>query len=128
MNSDPGAARFSSPPFLSLPTKAPNPAAPPKEYCRRGTGSQFFYEPVPERGTCCGLPAALSVSLSVALRAPVMVGLKVTLMVQLALAANELPQPLLCTKSPGSVPASVILVMVIAVVPTFLSRSEEHTS
>src|SRR5437879_6525279 len=50
---------------------------------------------------------------------PVAVGLNVTLMVQFALAAKELPQPLVCAKSPGLTPASVMLVMVIAVVPMF---------
>ena len=55
-----------------------------------------FYEPVPDSETCCGLPAALSVTFKVALRAPVVVGLKVTLTVQLALAANELPQVWVC--------------------------------
>ncbi len=49
---------------------------------------RFFYEPVPDNATVCGLPAALSVIFKIALRAPVVVGLKVTLIVQLALAAN----------------------------------------
>src|SRR5438094_551825 len=39
--------------------------------------------PVPLRLTVCGLPAALSVIVSVALRVPVAVGVKVTLTVQL---------------------------------------------
>jgi len=42
--------------------------------------------------TFCGLPLALSVMLSAAVRVPDAVGLKVTLTVQLAPAANELPQ------------------------------------
>jgi hypothetical protein len=71
--------------------------------------------------TVYGLPAALSVTFKIALRAPVVVGLNVTLIVQLALAANELPQPSVSPKSPGSVPASVTLVIVIGVVPTFFS-------
>jgi hypothetical protein len=48
--------------------------------------------PIPLRGTNWGLPLALSVTLREALRAPVAVGLKVTLIVQLAAAANEAPQ------------------------------------
>jgi len=48
--------------------------------------------PVPDNATFCGLPAALSVMLTAALRVPMAVGLKVTLIVQLAPAANELPQ------------------------------------
>jgi hypothetical protein len=50
--------------------------------------------PVPERLTVWGLPGALSAMLSVAVRAPLAEGVKVTLIVQLALAANELPQVL----------------------------------
>jgi hypothetical protein len=48
--------------------------------------------PIPVRLTVCGLPAALSVTLSVAVRVSDVVGLKVTLMLQLAPAANELAQ------------------------------------
>src|SRR5271167_2806495 len=39
--------------------------------------------PVPERATVCGLPVALSEMLSEPLRAPLAVGVKVTLAVQL---------------------------------------------
>jgi hypothetical protein len=62
----------------------------------------------------------LSVTFNVALRVPVVVGLKVTLIVQLALAANELPHVCVSPKSPASAPEIAILVIVIAVVPTFL--------
>ena len=55
-------------------------------------GESFAVVPVPLSGTCCGLPAALSVTLRAALRVPLAVGLKVTLIVQLAPADNELPQ------------------------------------
>jgi len=55
-------------------------------------GESFAAVPVPLSGTCCGLPEALSVTLTAALRVPVAVGLKVTLIVQLAAAASELPQ------------------------------------
>ena len=50
--------------------------------------------PVPLRLTVCGLPAALSVIERVPERVPVAVGVKVTLMVQLAAAATEAPQVL----------------------------------
>ena len=50
--------------------------------------------PVPVRLTVCGLPLALSVMLSEAVRLPVAAGVNVTLMVHLALAATELPQVL----------------------------------
>jgi hypothetical protein len=44
--------------------------------------------PVPLRGTCCGLPAASSLTETAAERAPVVVGEKLTPMVQFALAAR----------------------------------------
>jgi hypothetical protein len=56
--------------------------------------------PVPESSTVCGLVPALSVSVSVPLRLPASLGEKVTLMVQLAPAATESPQVLVCAKSP----------------------------
>ncbi len=48
--------------------------------------------PVPLRPTVCGLPAALSLMLSVPVRVPVWIGVNVTFNVQLALIASELPQ------------------------------------
>jgi hypothetical protein len=51
--------------------------------------------PVPLSVKECGLPAALSVMVTAAVRVPVTVGLNVTLIVQLPLlAATELPQVL----------------------------------
>ena len=50
--------------------------------------------PVPERLTVCGLPLALSVMITEAVRLPLAAGLKVTLIVQLAPAATELPHVL----------------------------------
>jgi hypothetical protein len=47
---------------------------------------------VPLSDTVCGVFAALSVSVSVPLRAPAAVGVKFTLIVQLTPAARELPQ------------------------------------
>ena len=52
------------------------------------------YFPVPVNATFCGLPAALSVMLMAALRAPVAVGLNLTLIAQLADTAREVPQVL----------------------------------
>jgi len=48
--------------------------------------------PVPAKLTVCGLPLALSVIVSDALREPAAVGVNVTLMVQLAPAKTVLPQ------------------------------------
>src|SRR5260370_20878675 len=50
-------------------------------------------------GTVCGLPGALSVNLTVDDRLPVLVGAKTTLIVQLAFAASEKGQLLVCEKS-----------------------------
>jgi hypothetical protein len=58
----------------------------------KAVGESFAVVPTPLSGTCCGLPEALSVMLKAALRVPLAVALNVTLIVQLALAANELPQ------------------------------------
>src|SRR2546426_433168 len=55
--------------------------------------------PVPLRAAICGLPEALSVTTSAAERAPRALGLKVTLIVQLAPAARLVPQLLLRAKS-----------------------------
>src|SRR5207237_7671843 len=85
--------------------------------------------PVPVSDTFCGLLEAESVSVSVPVRVPPAVGVKVTLTVQLAPAARLLPQLLLCEKSPLVVmelnvtaPAvSLVAVTVLAalLVPTF---------
>jgi len=50
--------------------------------------------PFPDSATVCGLPGASSVMVRLPLRAPVVVGEKVTLMVQLAATARGLPQVL----------------------------------
>ena len=50
-----------------------------------------------------------------------MVGVKVTLMVQLLPPASDVPQLLVCEKSPAFVPESAMLEMVSAVAPPFVS-------
>ena len=67
---------------------APMPTAPKF----RLEGESLAVVPIPVRLTFCGLPAALSVTLSIAVRVPDAVGLNSTLMLQLAPAASELPQ------------------------------------
>src|SRR5208282_1680745 len=76
--------------------------------------------PVPERLTAWGLPLALSVMLTEAVRLPLAVGVKVTLIVQLAPAATELPQVLVCAKSPGLAPVIERLAMLKAALPVLL--------
>ena len=62
-------------------------------------------------------PLLLSVTVSVPLRAPEAVGVKVTLITQLPLAASEPPQLLVSAKSP----VTAILLMVSAAAPVLLS-------
>jgi hypothetical protein len=76
---------------------------------------------VPVRLAVCGLLVALSVTVSVAVRVPAAVGVKVTLIVQLAPAASELPQLFDSAKSPGLVPVIATLAMVAGPVPVLVS-------
>jgi hypothetical protein len=84
------------------------------------TGESFAVVPIPLSITFCGLPAALSLMLTAAVRVPLAVGLNVTLTLQLAPAANELPQVWVCAKFPALVPVIAMLLMVKLVVPVFL--------
>jgi hypothetical protein len=77
--------------------------------------------PVPVRLTLCGLPVALSVKVTAALRVPVAAGVKVTLIVQLPPAATELPHVLVWPKALAFVPLSAMLVMLKAAVPVLFS-------
>ena len=73
--------------------------------------------PVPVRRTVWVAGLALSVMVTTPVLVPVAVGLKVTLRVQLALAARLEPQVLVWEKSP----LAVMLVMLRVALPTFLS-------
>jgi hypothetical protein len=73
--------------------------------------------PVPLRLAVRGLPTPLSVTVTVPLRDPVVVGLKVTVIGQLAPAARVVPQVLVWAKSP----LAVIDVIVSSSVPVLLS-------
>ena len=77
--------------------------------------------PVPESNTDCGLPVAVSVMVSEAVRAPEAKGVNDMTMVQVPPAATEEPQVLFSVKSAGSAPVKAILVMLKAVLPV-LSR------
>ena len=83
--------------------------------------SDKSYKPVPDNATFCGLLAALSLTPKAALRAPLALGLNLTLIVQLAPTANELPQLWVCEKSPALVPVIAIPLIVNVVVPTFVN-------
>jgi hypothetical protein len=74
--------------------------------------------PVPERLIVWGLPAvALSEMLTEAVRLPLAVGSKVTLIVQLPPAATERPQLLLWAKSPALAPVTAMLETLNAALP-----------
>lgn len=85
------------------------------------TGGQIYF-PVPCNDTVCGELVALSRTANLAVRKPTAVGLNVTLIVQLALAARLPPQVLLGeAKSPASAPVNVMLLIFSVAVPVFLS-------
>ena len=69
--------------------------------------------PVPDKLDVC-VPA-LSVTVTVAVRAPVAVGVNVTLIVQLEFAATVVPQLFVCAKSPALAPVIDTLIPVSAV-------------
>ena len=79
--------------------------------------------PVPERVTVWGLPVALSVIVSEAVRLPVAEGVKVTLTVQFDPAATEVPQLLVCPKSLELIPVTNILVKFSDALPEFVSTT-----
>jgi hypothetical protein len=82
----------------------------------RGLGDRVTVgaTPVPVKATVCGLPLALSFTVSVPVLAPVAVGVKVTSIVQLAPAATLAPHVLVCAKSP-LIPMLPIVSAVLAV-------------
>ena len=73
--------------------------------------------PVPLSATVWGLPAALSVIFTDAVRVPVAEGLKVTLAVQLAPGASELPHVLVRTKSAALGPVTMTLAIFKVALP-----------
>ena len=78
--------------------------------------------PRPVREICWGLLASLSSKFRVAVRVPELVGLKTMFAVQLAAAANVVPQVFERTaKSVASVPVNPMLFIVMAPLPEFVS-------
>jgi hypothetical protein len=74
---------------------------------------------VPVRPTVCGDPEALSATVTEADRLPAEAGVKVTVMVQVAPAASEVPQLLLSPKLLEFVPVMDMPVIVSGAVPVF---------
>jgi hypothetical protein len=77
--------------------------------------------PVPESATVCGLPPALSETLSDADRLPLAEGVNAITIVQLPKTATEVPQVLFSAKSAGSAPMNVKLEM-LKTVPVLFDR------
>ena len=73
--------------------------------------------PVPLSGTVCGLPAASSSIFIDAVRLPAAEGLKVTVAVQLAPGASELPHVLVRTKSAAWGPVTTTLAIFKVALP-----------
>jgi hypothetical protein len=79
-----------------------------------------FPTPVPLRVIDCGLPMALSVINTLALRLPAALGVKVTLMLQLPPGTTEPLQVLVALKSPGFAPITLTPLTVNDVLPVLL--------
>jgi hypothetical protein len=77
--------------------------------------------PEPLRGTFCVLPEALSENMRLALSAPLMLGVNLALVVQLAPAARVEPQVFVWLKSGAFVPVMVMLLIESETVPEFVS-------
>ena len=80
--------------------------------------------PVPLREMLCGEPLALSVMVTAALSAPVVVGVKWPWMVQLAPPATLVPQLFANTNEEASVPVTAMLVMSKGAVPVLVSVTD----
>ena len=77
---------------------------------------------MPVRLTVCGLPLALSLTASVAVRVPAAVGVNVMLIAQAAPpGGTDAPQLLVCAKSPLFVPMIAMLEMLRLTFPVFES-------
>ena len=77
--------------------------------------------PVPANGTCCGLPPPLSLIETLAVREPVVDGVNVTPIKQLAPPGKLVPQLLTSAKSPAFVPVIVIPEMLTVTLPLLLT-------
>jgi hypothetical protein len=80
--------------------------------------------PVPPNEIVCGEPLALSLIETVAVAAPVAVGLNSSVIVQLAFTAMLAAQLLVSTKSPGAAPPSEMETPVSAAVPLSVSVTD----
>ena len=82
--------------------------------------------PVPTKLRLCGLPGALSATVTEADRLPAAAGIKIKLMLQLAFAANvafPAGQLFVCVKSPAFVPPITMLEIVSGALPVLAKLS-----
>ncbi len=80
--------------------------------------------PTPLTAIPCGLPVALSVIATTALRLPIAPAVNVTLIVHIPLAATDPPQLFVCAKSPLFAPATAMLVTVSGKFPVLVSVTD----
>ena len=78
---------------------------------------------MPDSLAVWGLLLALSVTVNMALRVPIAVGVNVTSIEQLAPAARLAPQLFVCAKSPTLVPVKAMLVILSAELVPFSSAT-----
>jgi hypothetical protein len=100
---------------LLAPTAVPGKLRPTEDNAAIGA------IPVPLMGAVCGLPDALSLIFTFDERLPVLVGLNVTLIVQLALAASDAGQVLVSEKSTVLPPDNTMPVTDNDAVPVLVS-------
>src|SRR5947209_4698591 len=115
--------------FTGEETVAPFSGAQTTTPGDEGAAHALLLLPVPLSETVCGLPLAESVTVIAPVRVPVVEGVNVTEMLQLAPALNELGQAFVCAKSPlaamplivSAAPPLLVNVTLCAalVVPTF---------
>jgi hypothetical protein len=84
-------------------------------------GAARHYVPVPTRLTLCGLTPPSSPMVTHAFRNPVAAGEKVTVIVQLALAAMLVPQVFVSEKSHWLIPVTLIPIKFNCVLPVLVS-------
>ena len=112
-------------PFKPVTVTVEDPVAPAAMLTDAGVAvilkSGLVVPPMPVSVAVCGLLASLSETLRVAVTAPVMVGVNVTLIVQLAPAARDDVQRLFCAKEDAFAPVMLTAMPVIRTALLFFS-------
>jgi hypothetical protein len=112
-------------PFNPVTVTVEFPVAPAATLTAAGAAAMLksgvVEPPVPLRMAVCGLLASLSETLSVAVTEPVAVGVKVTLIVQLAPAARDVAQMFVCAKDEAPPPVMLTATPLINTALLFLS-------